>query len=1466
MLSVGSPSTARMGRRQRAVSWAEHVAFAVIAFVPQLLTQPGVVVADTKTYLYIDVGTYLRQSATLWTPSVALGSVTYQQIGYLYPMGPFFWLVHVLQIPVWVGERLWVGALLFTAGSGVLYLCRTVGLDGPGRAVAALAYMLTPYFLQYLGRESELLLPWAGLGWLLALTIRSVRTGGWRYPALFALVWVTISGENATAAMLALLPPALWLLYCVLGSHEHSWRQVWAALWRTTILAGAVSLWWLVALLVEGHYGVNVLIYTESVAVESLTSLSSEIVRGLGYWYFYGQDILGTWQPALTGFTQQPLLVALTFAVPILAVAAAVVVRWRMRGYFVLIVVIAMIVAVGTHPFNAPSVVGGLLKDLLTTKAGNALRSSNRATPTVILGLAMLFGAGITALTRRLRLAGVGAAVLSVGLVAAANPAVWNGTTVPDRYAQPSPLPSYVTRAAKALNTEHTATRVLAIPGQTFAAYRYGTPLDPVWPGVLTRPFVQRQQLPYGSLATFDLLYGLDNPMQNGTSDQAAIAPLARLMSVGDVLVQNDLEYELYDQPNPQQFWKTLTPTPAGLAAPTGYGQPVPNVSLIPKEDDSALASSPDAPWPSPVEVMPVANPRPIVRTESTSGDLVVDGDGVGLDAAAALGLLDTNSPVLYAGTLDTRPKILADAMSGGATLVVTDSNRRQIFTWGTVGNSAGITLTASQSQSQAPLDIFPPTAGSQSEADVNGVGGVTASVVLAQNTPAMAMDGNPDTAWETFEGAGVAGNWWQVKLEHKTTANSITILQPTILGYNYQQWITKASLTFDGRHPIRITLGPASHSGQGQTIHFPSRKFHILTINIDKTNLSGAPIQVRDEASPVGLAEVEVAHAHINDILAMPSDLLTKVGKTSQSHRVLMIMTRDRATPVPPYSDPEPVLARQFTLPTKRTFTLSGQARVSSEASDQQVDSDVGRLTTGGVVAYSSSRLANDVADTASAALDNTSSTVWSPAFGTASQKGAWIQVNLPHPVTVGHLDLQIVADGLHSVPTSIEFQACSQLAADQRCPSAGSEAENVALPTITDGRRQNATVTVPVSFPALTGQYLTFTITGVRLEFTKNYYSKTPQAMPLGIAELGIPGVQVTAPPASMPGDCRSDLVSIDGKGASVEVTGSTQQALAGDALQINPCGPDAGGITLSPGSHVVISTAGQDSGFDIDQLVLDSAPGGASSPAPSASGRLAAPIAGPTPTMRVTSASTTSFHMKVTGATKPFWLVLGESRNAGWNATVDGKVASITPALVDGFANGWLVDPGRTSTISFTLRWTPQTEVTASLLASAAAVAVCVAITLWPNTRRRRRRRTNAAVVVDAPGVRDMAEPSVPATSSVPVLVSPLAVAGTTPIGRALLVAIASGLVSAAIIPTPVVGLAVAATVLLTLILPETRWLLGTIAVALVVGAVAYVVLQSFPVGGWPLHFELANDMVWAALVFLAADVVVDRVPRL
>ena len=47
---------------------------------------------------------------------------------------------------------------------------------------------------------------------------------------------------------------------------------------------------------------------------------------------------------------------------------------------------------------------------------------------------------------------------------------------------------------------------------------------------------------------------------------------------------------------------------------------------------------------------------------------------------------------------------------------------------------------------------------------------------------------------------------------------------------------------------------------------------------------------------------------------------------------------------------------------------------------------------------------------------------------------------------------------------------------------------------------------------------------------------------------------------------------------------------------------------------------------------------------------------------------------------GEPEPSFLVLGESYNRGWRAECDGRSLG-SPHVIDGFANGWRVEPGRT-----------------------------------------------------------------------------------------------------------------------------------------------------------------------------------------
>jgi arabinofuranan 3-O-arabinosyltransferase len=88
----------------------------------------------------------------MWDPNIGLGTVTHQNIGYLWPMGPYYWLMDAIGLPDWVAQRLWLGSIILAAGLGVRWMLRELRWEGTGVTVAAFAYALSPYLVDYAAR------------------------------------------------------------------------------------------------------------------------------------------------------------------------------------------------------------------------------------------------------------------------------------------------------------------------------------------------------------------------------------------------------------------------------------------------------------------------------------------------------------------------------------------------------------------------------------------------------------------------------------------------------------------------------------------------------------------------------------------------------------------------------------------------------------------------------------------------------------------------------------------------------------------------------------------------------------------------------------------------------------------------------------------------------------------------------------------------------------------------------------------------------------------------------------------------------------------------------------------------------------------------------------------------------------------------------------------------------------------
>ena len=79
----------------------------------------------------------------------------------------------------------------------------------------------------------------------------------------------------------------------------------------------------------QGTYGLDILKYTETVKAVATASLPNEILRGLGYWFFYGGDRIGPWIAGASQYTQRPVVLIAGYG---LAVACLLAGRARRAG------------------------------------------------------------------------------------------------------------------------------------------------------------------------------------------------------------------------------------------------------------------------------------------------------------------------------------------------------------------------------------------------------------------------------------------------------------------------------------------------------------------------------------------------------------------------------------------------------------------------------------------------------------------------------------------------------------------------------------------------------------------------------------------------------------------------------------------------------------------------------------------------------------------------------------------------------------------------------------------------------------------------------------------------------------------------------------------------------------------------------------------------------------------------------
>lgn len=1384
---------------------------ALLAYVPLLLSARGQVAADTKLYLTLNPGRLLADAPWTWDTRQFGGWVPHQVVGYLWPAGPWFGAADAVGIPDWMAQRLWMGTLLFLAGTGVRWAARRLGFgQGPTAAVpivAALVYQLSPYVLPYISRTSVLLAPWAGLGWLIGLTVLAARRGGWRHPALFALIIASIGGSNGTALVMIAPAPILYLVDLVVR-RELVWRRALAVAARIGVLSAVVSVWWLAGVSLQHRYGADVLAYSETVQSTSYTSSAPEVLRGLGYWLFYVRDAAVATTSASGDYQTSTALMTWGWLLIVGGFAGIALLRWRARSFVALCLLAGVVLAVGVHPIDDPSPLMQPFADRPRSSLVLALRSSSRAVPLSLFALALGIAVGAAWVASRWRRWGPVVPAAVVVLAGLNIPALWSRSYVDAGQLHAQDVPPAWQQAADALDANPEGGRVLLLPGVESAAYRWGYLVDPALPGISDRDLLSRDWLPLGSAPVMDLLYALDDRFQDGTIEAASIAPVARLLGADTVMVANDTAFERFRTVRPEQAWNVYAAGVPGLGEPVLFGEPAVNAPSVPMIDEGAVTVPGVGAALAPVALIPVEDATGGAR--AASGPLVlVAGSGDGVIDAAASGILDGSQIVGYsAGLADDA---LAAQLAAGARLVVTDSNRDRAHHWRTSQDVTGFTegpgtaLDADDPFDQR-LPVFPDQpAGEQTQAEQRGPVTATATSYGEPNAyrpevrPAMAIDGDPDTAWLTSDRGRAVGE--AIELTATEPVAALTLSQPD--DPTAIRWITRLRVTAGDAPPIDVELDPAART-TGQRIDLPAPATDVR-LEILATNLADDgfyPFQ-----NGVGFSEVDLGLGPTTEVVTLPSRAL---ADTTGSTPLDIVMTRLRTDPAHRWrDDPERQLSRSFMLPATTTLRPTITVRLSPRAADTVLAT----LTDQADVATADRRIAGRPVATGREALDGDVDTAWVSPFEHPTP--STLSIPLGSSRTVDRLTLTTRVGAAYAQPVTIEV-------------AAGGTTHAVDVPApASDGSRT-------VLFPAVTGDTLTITVTATDGATTIDRRTWEPTLLPVGVAEVAIDGVPTVAAPTRLDTGCREDLLTIDGEPVPIRVAGEWASLVAGDAVPAELCGPVD--VQLDAGEHVVRSAPGAETGIDIDRVVLQ-APG----------------VAAPQTAVAVsTSAGRASRSYDVAACPDGCWFVQGEGWNRGWSARLGGE--SLGPPLtLDGGMNAWWLPPS-TDARTVELRWTPQRTMWIALAVSGLAVAACIVLAVLPAIRRRRSPAGDAA----RPDSALMGGPVEPVEVG-PALAF-VARPATTAVVAWGLAALALG-----VLVSGVAWGIVGAAALVAGMWTGYRWIAAAAGAGLVAACGLYLVLHEqrgrFGAGfGWVGEFSAIHRPVLAAVVLLVSNVVV------
>lgn len=1120
------------------------LAFCLLLAVLPFVTAPGRIIADTKLDLAINPAAFLARALSLWDPQ-QFGQLQDQAVGYLFPMGPFFYLGRLAALEPWVIQRLWISAVAVTAFLGTVRLAGRLGIGTSWTRVAAgCAYALSPAGLALIGGLSAEFLPAAMLPWILIPLVDATRGGRRGTAAARSAAAVGLCGGVNAAATIAVLIPAV--LYVLTASRPAAGRPVprWRILawWCPAVLVA--TWWWVIPLALLARYGVSVIPYTESAAVTTSVTGLSETLRGTENWVSYlvvdGQP---WWQPGYRIVTGA-LPNLLTGVLAGLGLAGLLRPRLRGRRFLLCLLLTGVLIISAGHVSRLGGPLAGPVDHLINGPA-SAFRNLRKFDPLIrlpaVLGLAHLLA---SVRLPRLRTALAAVAALAIGGLAL--PAYTGGVAPAGAFSQ---IPGYWVNAASWLNQHARHQAVLVVPGAPFGQYVWGSPLDDVLQPLLTADWAERDLSTIGSPGNARLLDAIDQQIAAGDGSAGLTQVLAR-MGVRYVVVRDDLS-----RPVLSGTWPALVNQ--ALATSPGVTKVFQSRQLVGAAAPNDAVSDLDPPYPA-VVIYQVTGAAPVVSVKPAAGTLRVFGGPESLLTLADEGLLRG------------RPVLLNSDAAGlpAAASVVTDSLRRRVRNFGELRTSYSPTLTATEpARTFEAIDDYTEPGWNRylSVAQYHGIRGVTASSSAADIgtipsqwasglLPYAAIDGDMRTMWESGSWGGPVRQWIRFRFASPVDPRSIRAAfadQPSI-----GPAVTRVVLrTAAGQVTDRLRA-----TGQPQRLRVPAGATGWLQITV--TGLASPPARF---GTQVAIREVTIPGVRASRVIVAPAGPAGPRGGLAPAAVLLA-----KAQPWPSgcmRTWLRWVCSPSLIVPTEEQFgfdqalraSIAGPAALRGSAvlaSASRAGQYLG-ASRGAVQVHASSSYTPNPQDQARAAFDSDPATVW-----TASSTDAQpiLSIGWRHPRTVRTITIQRPPDAEGLLQVLI----------------AGS-----------GGQVRGSDVG-----PSGVVRFAPMRTTRLTIRFT-------PLQVPLQISGVTIRGVpQLRTAPAPLRLRCGlGPAIEVDGKAVATRAWGSEADLLAQRPLHFAACAP----VTLRPGTNQVTEPARD--AYSVQDVVVGQVPPPAAALAPPA-----------------------------------------------------------------------------------------------------------------------------------------------------------------------------------------------------------------------------------------------------------------------